>query len=270
MPSEATWKDYIFPVFETFLATLAGAYAAFRIFLRQERVLAGRKNVSAANQLVMVAHTAMQELIRCKSDYFDQMTSHPYRRASAMHSQIAPLKNISFPISELGFLVPKGFNALDPKYAHVQLLRLDGLSSNFNTLCDFLKLRANYDIEVRSLVAAKIEKGAAADLDPQEFEAIVPNVTLVTYIDLTEHCLCLIDDLLIEFDKVLADFPEFANKLASEKGCSKDDRVFKVTLPEKAKRFIARIPAVDYAALAAIMNIPQVELIDRYDKGLAQ
>ncbi|MEG0197692.1 MAG: hypothetical protein RR676_10905, partial [Acinetobacter sp.] len=109
---------------------------------------------------------------------------------------------------------------------------------------------------------------AYIDLSDTEIESKINQSDLSCLIDLTERCLRLSDDLIIEFYKFLDEFPKVVSKKIDLKLIKNHGFILDIDMKKNKaiQPLLAESPLPDYKKISRISGRSEEELMARYKK----
>ncbi len=202
-------KDYIFPIASAFFTALLGAAIAYFTLNHKEGIQIEKEKMNSANKWTLDAEQARSNLIAIKGNYNGQLTSQPIQRITAIPSILFHAQSISENYQDLSFIVPKSEEANSdlPKWS--QIPRIRSMVSNYNYLLKLWTQRNEVNEDFKQLILSSIGNNAYGKLSLPDIEKAIGKANLVILIDLTERCIKLTDEIIIELDSFLKDFPKY-------------------------------------------------------------
>ena len=260
-----TLKDYIIP----FLSVLMGFFVAYFTIKSQEKIQITKDNVNAANRWTLTINEALQQLIAIKSNYQEKLTDDPYQRFTSVPSILTKAQPILEDLSLLTFIAPtkeeEEDNALQ-KWS--QLSRIGTMRSNYNHLLGLWKKRNEEERPLRLQLIDKDSPDPRQEITIPKIIARIGQQNALAIIDLTETLIHLTDDIIIEMNDFLLNFPDIAKSNLSNNDL-KNYRILKMFYgnnPLREKQIKKSIP-VDYYKLGVIFGLPEEDMRKKYDFG---
>lgn len=245
------FKDYLFPIASAFFTSSLGAVIAYYILNRQEYVQIEKDKMNASNKWTLDIEQARSNLIAIKDNYNGELTDIPLQRVGAIRSILFHAQSIPENFRDLSFIVPKGNKSKTdlPKWS--QIPRIRAMISNYNYLLKLWDQRNERNQSFKEIILASIGNKAYAKLTLQEVENAIGKANLVILIDLTERCITLTDDIIVELDSFLSDFPAFAKTKVDTKRLKKYGTIITYSNNgnEALLKLIKKSPTVDYSSV---------------------
>lgn len=245
------FKDYLFPIASAFFSSILGGVIAYYILNRQEYVQIEKDKMNASNKWTLDIEQARSNLISIKDNYNGELTDIPLQRVGAIRSILFHAQSIPENFRDLYFIVPKGNKTKTdlPKWS--QIPRIRAMISNYNYLLKLWDQRNESNQSFKEIIFASIGNNAYAKLTLQEVENAVGKANLVILIDLTERCITLTDDIIVELDSFLSDFPAFAKTKVDTKRLKKYGTI--ITYSNNGNKALLKLikksPTVDYSSV---------------------
>lgn len=245
------FKDYLFPIASAFFSSILGGVIAYYILNRQEYVQIEKDKMNASNKWTLDIEQARSNLIAIKDNYNGELTDIPLQRVGAIRSILFHAQSIPENFRDLSFIVPKGNKSKTdlPKWS--QIPRIRAMISNYNYLLKLWDQRNERNQSFKKIILASIGNKAYAKLTLQEVENAIGKANLVILIDLTERCITLTDDIIVELDSFLSDFPAFAKTKVDTKRLKKYGTI--ITYSNNGNKALLKLikksPTVDYSSV---------------------
>ncbi|WP_308375606.1 hypothetical protein [Microbulbifer sp. RZ01] len=257
-------KDYIYPFLITSLAAFLGLFSV----KYQKYIDAQKEKLEVANNWVVSFQGAFEGLISIKRTYKGKLSDDPLQRTSAVQEIIHSATKIDLDLGGLSFLVPEKSDteALEDKWR--SLPRINSMKKNYNFLIEVWgKRNLHAAIIIPKIIKVHAENGVADMSYPKIIEC-VGQEEFLPYMDLTEYAIKMTDDLLIEIYDFVSNFEK------SAKECIDIFRVrsYGQILTYKnenaeVKDCLEKSPALDYAHLSQLFNVPEEHLRAKYHTG---
>ncbi|MBH0012445.1 hypothetical protein I6F66_10095 [Pseudoalteromonas sp. NZS100_1] len=127
----------------------------------------------------------------------------------------------SEPVAEnyqnLAFIVPSKEDAVSTENKWSQISRISAMVSNYNALLQMWEKRNEVNEAFKQSILNTYGKDASLKISFKDAEAAFGSSGLVTLIDITERCIKLTDQIIIELNDFLERFPSFAKTKISLK-----------------------------------------------------
>ena len=268
--ADSNWfKDYLFPIVGSFLSAILGAFAAYFTLQFQEKNKAEKEKLQICNDWTLSVEGLFQSLIALKGNYYENITGDPFQRALHVRSIIGENPPITRNVSELSFLVPTKDDpsSLDVKWR--SLSRINGVISNYNLILKIWDKRNSIERPLREKLITAFGDKAYADLKHQQILDTLSERDLVSLIDLTEKAIHLTDDIILELNDFLCNFPNVAKSLIKIKKVKKYVRL--ITFDNSENNFLQTLmkkcPELECKMLVNLYGKPESEIQKLYDNG---
>jgi hypothetical protein len=210
------FKDYIFPIASAFFISMLGAGIAYFSLRSQEKIQIEKEKMNNTNKWMFLLEEAQATLIAIKGNYYNKLSDNPIQRISAIPSILFNAQPINEKLESLSFIVKKENADVDPE-KWSQIFRIRSMVNNYNYLIDLWNQRNEIERPMKEKLMAQFSNQAYINISEQEaIEAIGPAKT-VLLIDLTERLVRLTDDILIEINDFLINFPIYAKSRINNK-----------------------------------------------------
>ena len=209
------FKEYIFPIFSAFFTSLLGAGIAYFFFRYQEDIKIEKEKIDITNKWFLLADEAIAKLMAFKANYQGKLKSSPIQRAMAIPAIIFTVSSISENYSELSFLATKISKNDYPKWSKIPLIRT--MVHKYNYVQELLQKRNEIDRSIKEKLLTQYSNKAFMDITVENILNRVEHSALTILIDINERIINLIDDLLIEFEDFMINFPIYAKTLINTK-----------------------------------------------------
>lgn len=261
------FKDYIFPIASAFFTSILGAAIAYFTLNRQEVVQIEKEKMNASNKWTLEIEQARSNLIAIKGNYNGELTELPFQRVFAIPSILFHAESISENFQDLSFIVPKDTKQDLSKWS--QIPRIRAMVSNYNYLLKLWEQRNEVNQNIKEIISASIGNKAYGNLSLQEVENTIDKADLVILIDLTERCITLTDDIIIELDSFLSDFPFFVKTKIDTKRLKKYGTIISYSNNNNQKllELIKKSPEVDFSSVQHLFGETDKEIKKRHTTG---
>ena len=268
--ADSNWfKDYLFPIVGSFLSAILGAFVAYFTLQFQEKNKAEKEKLQVCNDWTLSVEGLFQSLIALKGNYYKNITGDPFQRALHVRSIIGENPPIKRNVSELSFLVPRKDDpsSLDVKWR--SLSRINGVISNYNLILKIWDKRNSIERPLREKLITAFGDKAYADLKHQQILATLSERDLVSLIDLTEKAIHLTDDIILELNDFLCNFPNVAKSLIKIKKVKKYGRLISFDNSENnfLQTLMKKCPELECKMLVTLYRKPESEIQKLYDNG---
>ena len=260
-------KDYLFPIFSAFFASVLGAAAAYFSLKYHQYVETEKEKLNATNKWLLLAEEARSNLIAIKQNYHGTLNNHPIQRMLA----VPPILFIAAPIAEdyskLSFLIPRA--PLNPAPKWSQIPRIRTMIHNYNYLLELWRKRNEIERPIKEAILLQFPSATYDAIDPDQVAGYSDRSGLLLLIDLTEHVIRLTDALLVEFNDFLTNFPGYAETLINLKQLEQYGSVLSYSHNGNKKLLAihARSPEADYQSVTELFGMSVEQLQQRHTTG---
>lgn len=239
------FKDYMLPIFLALMSGLLGGGVAYYTVRTQEVTKIELEKVRILNKTMLIAMQIRHELVGIKTNYYTLNSQDPISRIKAIPSMLINNKNITFDLSELAFIVKKGKNEPSSRWSQIEYI--DTIFSNYHSL---MKVWLERNKLYENLLTNSNDKGIGISHG-------ICNETIIQLSDLTERCIHMTDDVLVEISCFLIGFSEIAKHKVNKKITKLYASPIQFILPDNtantmAVDILSPIPEVDYYRLAEL------------------
>lgn len=204
------FKDYMFPIVSAFFSSLLGAAIAYFTLKWQARIQIEKEKLDITNKWILVAEEARSNLLAIKDNYHGQLDDNPFQRAALIPTILLYDDPLSVEYHELSFIVPSGSSADGeyPKWSQIPIIRT--MFGNYNQTLSMWKQRNTLNEEFKHGLFAAHGDAVVNGFSIKHAIDAVGQPFLIKFIDLTERLVKLTDDLVVEMDDFLENFPKYA------------------------------------------------------------
>lgn len=261
------FKDYIFPIASAFFSAILGGAIAFLFFRHQEKLTVEKCKMNTANKWTLLAEEARSNLISIKQNYYGVLTEKPIQRAFAIPSVLFSSQPIVESYADLSFIVCKAGSVGTEKWS--QIPRIRTMIHNYNYLQELWLKRNEIERPIKEAVVTSYSDRAYVDVTLEEVVNCVGAVQFSSLVDLTEHVVKLTDDLLVELDSFLAEFPSYAKSLINHEKIENYGSVLTYSNNGNAKllEILTKSPPADYQSITGLFGVNEGALKKRYTTG---
>jgi len=263
------FKDYIFPIASAFFTSILGATIAYYTLNRQEYVQIEKEKMNASNKWTLDIEQARSNLLAIKGNYNGKLTDLPIQRVGAIPSILFHAQPIPEKFNDLSFIVPKESKSKAelPKWS--QIPRIRAMVSNYNYLLKLWEQRNEINQNFKEMILVSIGNIAYANLTLQQVEVAVGKANLSILIDLSERCITLTDDIIVELDNFLSEFPAFAKTKIDTKRLKKFGTVISYSNNgnEALLELINKSPIVDFSTVEYLFGENDADIKKRQKTG---
>ena len=106
----------------------------------------------------------------------------------------------------------------------------------------------------------------------EEIKTYVDAAKLLMLIDLTERVVTLTDDILLELDDFLSEFPKYAKQIINIKRLKKYGSILTYSNNgnQKLLSLLERVPTVDFSSVESLYGQAADEIKEKYKTGYEQ
>ncbi|WP_353496315.1 hypothetical protein [Vibrio sp. CB1-14] len=255
-------KDYIFPIGSVLVSGFLGAGVAYYTVNQQEFTKIELEKIRTVNRTLLAALELRSSLISIKSNYFGSLSDEPIDRMLAVPPVLLKETRVEFDLPSLSFIVQS--DSLDfNKWSSLDYIAT--IVSNFNTA---IKVWEKRNAKIEELMPSLSELyGKPLKLGDIQSLIGVGNMALLS--DLTERCLHMTDDLLVEVSCFLIGFSNAVEGKIDRKILKKFGGKIKPALPSYAEYpqavdILEKVPMVNYELLGQIQRRKKQDLMERY------
>lgn len=265
---DSIFKDYVFPIASAFFTSILGALIAYFFFKYQEVIKIEKDKMDTANKWTLLVSEAKENLIAIKQNYHGLLGDDPVQRALAIPTVLFTAKPIIQDYSRLSFVVTKDLKGKYPKWSQIPQIR--ARIHNYNYLLDLWCKRNEVERPIKKKVLQQYSDKAFVDIELAKIIDCVGEAEVVSLVDLTEHVIKLTDDLLIEFDDFLSNFPVFAKTLIDTKRLEAYGSVLTYSNNHNKSllALLEKSPDSNYELIAKLFGTTKEQLEKRYSTGM--
>lgn len=263
------FKDYVFPIASALFTSLLGAGIAYFTLRHQEAIQIEKEKMDTANKWLLRVEEARDSLIAIKANYQEALTEIPFERLLAIPSIFSNFKTIDEQYQSLSFVVPneEEIKGGVPKWS--QIGRIRAMVSNYNHLMELWQKRHELNQEFKGKLLVTTNGASVASISLSHAIAASSEAELVTLLDLNERAIKLTDDLILEFDSFLNDFPDYAKTKIKVKQLKRYGSVLTYSSNENQNllNLIKRSPEVDFKSVEALFGQCSEQIKNRHSTG---
>lgn len=265
----SVFKDYVFPVASALFTSLLGAGIAYFTLRHQESIQIEKDKMNTANKWTLLAEEARSTLIAIKGNYNEKLSDNPFQRISAIPSILFHATPIIERYEELSFIIPKSNSELNNTEKWSQIFRIRSMISNYNHVLELWNQRNEIDRPIKLKIVEQAQGQSFVNMNQDELINFIGAPELSVLIDLTERVVKLTDDLIIEIDDFLENFPSYAKSLVNTGRLKKYGSVMKYSNNgnELLLNLIKPVPDVDYTHIEELFGQSAEELKRRHVTG---
>lgn len=263
------FKDYIFPLVSGFFASILGAGVAYFTIRYQDNSQIQKDRVQSINDWMLSAEGASQSLISIKSNYHGMLTSNPFQRTMEVRSLIGDSKKINKDLTQLSFIIPRKNKPDTHNIKWRQLPRIRAMIHNYNLIIDMWNKREEIERPIKEKLMHDYSELAFANVTREQIFSSVGISNFTVLMDITERVLILTDQILIELNDFLENFPEIGKSLVKEKYRDRYGPIITYSSINNPKllNLLEETVEVDYAILAELFGKSEESLRSEYKTG---
>lgn len=275
-PENNLFKDYIFPLIGGFISAILGFGVAYLTVKHQEEIqtqkdilLIEKDKMDIANKWTLLAEDALASLMALKYNYINKLNDNPIQRAFTVPAIIFNARRINEDILGLTFIVPKKDDKAshDIKWRQITLIR--AMIKNYNSILDMWDKRNEIDRALKIKLNTEHPETSYPGISKEVIVDCVGEVKLLELIDLTERAIKFTDDILIELDDFLNNFPDVVRPLIQAEGLEQYGSLLSYNIDDNPVRIeqIQRIPDVDFDMMSELFHQDVEALKIAYSTG---
>ena len=262
------FKDYIFPIASALFTSLLGAGIAYLTLRHQEGVQIEKDKLETSNKWTFQVEGARATLIAIKGNYYGQLSDIPLQRFGSIPSILFHAESIAENYQNLSFIVPSADEKKE-RSKWSQIPRIRAMISNYNYLLKLWQKRNEMNEQFKIQILKSLGNKAYANLSLTDVIAACGQAQIVVLIDLNERVIKLTDDLIIELDSFLSEFPVYAKTKVQVKRLKKYGSIvtYSNNGNEKLLELLERSPEVDFKSVEQLFGEPADEIKKRHTTG---
>lgn len=262
-------KDYAFPIASALFTSLLGAGIAYFTLRHQEGIQIEKEKMNSANKWTLQVEEARATLISIKGNYNGELTHIPFQRLSAIPSILFHATPIKENYQDLSFIVPSNADKGSEPNKWSQLPRIRAMISNYNYLLKLWEQRNEMNQAFKGQLLERHGDKAYATLSLDEAVAATGQANMVMLIDLNERVIKLTDDITVELDSFLSEFPNFVKTKIQSKRLKKYGSIltFSNNGNEKLLSLIEKSPEADFTSVEGLFGEPSENITSRHSTG---
>lgn len=264
------FKDYLFPILSAFFSAILGGTVAYLTFKSQESLILEKEKIINSNKWILSFQYAFANLQAIKSNYKDDLTSSdPIQRLFQIPTILNEHKQITEDLASLSFIAPKKKVEGEDYEKWSQLPLIGTLAENYNQLLSLWQKQSKYVMAIKEKLAHAQNESAAPRMNLAEITNIVGISSLAQIVDLTERLVILTDDLLIEINDFMINFPNIAKSKINNKRLKKYGQVLEYSENNNKLllSYLERSPEVNYNLLSSLLNEDIASIKRRFSTG---
>lgn len=252
--------------------SVLGAAIAYFTLKWQERIQIEKGKVNTANKWILLAEEARSNLLAIKGNYNGKLDENPFKRAAIIPTILLYDDPISTAYHELSFIVPKekdsSTDGVYPKWSQITTIRC--MIGNYNYALSMWKHRNILNEEFKqkladthghTILVQGFSTKHALDAVGQPF--------LIKFIDLTEVLVRVTDDLVVEIDDFLENFPKYAKTKILKTRLDNYGSVYTYSNNDNKALLgmLKKSPEVDFSGLESMFGERNEDIKKRHQTG---
>lgn len=211
------FKDYVFPIITGFFSAILGALVAYFTLRHQDNIQLEKERINTVNDWLLLAEGAISSLVAIKSNYHGKLNDNPFQRTLQTRSLIHSTKKLDKNLSSLSFVIPKKEDKKAQTIKWRQLPRIRAMIENYNFIIELWDKRSEIERPIKEQIIKDYTDLAYTEVTrDQIFQSVNPS-DFIVLIDLTERAIKFTDDLIIELDDFMTEFPNIGKSLIKDK-----------------------------------------------------
>lgn len=262
------FKDYIFPIASALFTSILGAGIAYFTLRSQENIQIEKDKMNNTNKWTFLLEEAGTTLMAIKMIYYDQLSDNPIQRISAIPSILLNAQPINEKLESLSFIVKKLDSKTEPeKWSQISKIKL--MVNSYNHLIYLWEQRNSIDKPIKEKLMAEFSNQGYIDISEQEAIQAIGPAKMILLIDLTEKVVKFTDDLLIEINDFLINFPAYAKSRIKTKQLKRFGSV--ITYSNNGNTLLlamlAKTPEPDFTSVEELFGETSKEIKKRMKNG---
>ncbi len=241
---------------------------AYFSFKYQESIQIEKDKMNAANKWTLLAEQARSNLFSIKMNYIEVLTDNPVKRAMVIPNIIMNSEYVDQRYEDLSFIVPKieAQGSKPPKWSQIPRVRV--MFGNYNFLQTIWEKRNTHVQFFKEELMKKHSGKSYVDISLKELKSFNP-AKLSRLVDLTERAVMLTDDILIELDDFLSEFPKYVKTKINIKRLKKYGSILEYSSEgnDKIEPLLKRVCEADPQLLSKMFGKTVDEIKKRYEVG---
>lgn len=264
-----SFKDYMFQLVSGLFSSMLGAGVAYFTLRYQDNSQIQKERINTINDWMLLAEGAMQSLVSIKYNYHGKLTSNPFQRTMEIRSLISSTKNIDKDIANLSFIIPKREDIESQKVKWRQLPRIRSMIENYNFIIELWRKRGELDRPIKEKIIRDYGGLAFSQVTREQIIASVGASDFAVLMDLTERAIKFTDDLIVELNDFMANFPDVGKSLIHKKYCNRYGSIITYTSEDNPNivKLIKKTPEVDHGVLAELFGKSVDDVKREYTTG---
>ena len=202
-----------------------------------------------------------------KQNYHGKLTEYPIQRVFAIPTVLFTANPIVENYSQLSFLVPKLSSEEYPKWS--QIPRIRTMIHNYNYVQELWLKRNEIERPIKEKVVQQDTTRAFVNVSLEQIFECVGVASIASLVDLTERVVTLTDDLIVELDDFLINFPVYAKTRINSERLKRYGTVLTCSNNgnEKLLAMLKKSPNTDYSSVTDLFGATTDQMKQRYSTG---
>jgi hypothetical protein len=266
------FKDYAFPIASAFFTSILGAGIAYLTLRHQESVQIEKYKLDAANKWILSAEEARATLLAIKGNYHGELSHIPLQRLAVIPSILFHASPIVEGYQDLSFVGPSSKDKEENYHKWSQIPRIRSMVSNYNYILKLWEQRNGINQQFKEQILSHHGDKAYASLSLDDTVAAIGQANMVILIDLTERVIKLTDDLIVELDSFLGEFPNYAKTKIQVKRLKRYGSVMTYSNNgnEKLLDLLVKSPDVTFESVKNLFGESSENIKNRHITGYEQ
>ncbi|WP_034455787.1 hypothetical protein [Buttiauxella noackiae] len=270
------FKDYVLPIASLIVSGLFGYIIAIRGYKWQESVQNERMKVDAINKTILMFQDMQNNLIAIKTNYYDWLSHHPLQRVGCLQNIIydetvmvleaEKIVQIGLADSKKNIIhrlikkkvENKGTPWLNASYIITTV-------SNYNYTLKLLKMRNEIDQQVKEELTKKYGPDYSKQMSEIQLRNGLSRSLFVKYFDISEFFILQMDNMIININDFLLNYPGEISKKVNEKFLSNYKVIGGCTFVSPSHdRLVKRTTRLDINLMASFIGMGIEEALQKY------
>lgn len=263
------FKDYLFPIIIGAFSSLLGFVVAYFTLRYQEDIQTQKERIKTINDWMLLAEGASASLVAIKANYHGKLGNNPFQRTLSTRSIIHSTKKIDTNLSSLSFIIPRKEDKKSQEIKWRQLPLIRAMFENYNFIIELWDKRSEIERPIKEKLVKDYGTLAFAEVDREQIFKSVDPSEFIVLMDLTERAIKYTDDLIIEINDFMTEFPEIGKSFINKKSLENYGPVITYSAEdnEKLLTLIRKSPEVDYQILAELLGETEEQVRSEYTTG---
>lgn len=263
------FKDYLFPIITGAFSSLLGFIVAYFTLRYQENIQTQKERIKVVNDWMLLVEGAITSLIAIKANYHGKLGNDPFQRTLSIHSIIHSTKKLDADLSSLSFIIPRKEDEKSLETKWRQLPRIRAMIENYNFIIELWNKRSEIERPIKEKLVKEYGTLAFAVVDKEQIFKCINPAEFIVLMDLTERAVKYTDDLIVEMNDFMTEFPEIGKSFVSKKSLRNYGPVIIYSSEdnERLLNIIKKSPEVNYQILAELLGETEEQVRSEYTTG---